>query len=156
MANRFVRPRRQQVVIGTADPSVAYSDSSPFRGTQIAPNRVFHERRGVREADGGVHQRRNWELQSMVPNFAFYPAAASGTGHCPADNAGSTIRRESCGFEEIGNSTIYGSQFRVLSRGSNRLSALPTGSNRNRALPGGNIVHETGNVMYVSACGFGL
>ena len=28
--------------------------------------------------------RRNWELESMVPNFVCCPAVASGSGHCPA------------------------------------------------------------------------
>ena len=62
----------------------------------------------------------------MVPEFA-----ASGAGHCPAQNSGTRI---------------YGSRIRVRTGGSKWQSALPTGSNRqsapptgskwNRALPG--------------------
>ena len=47
------------------------------------------------------------------PNSSKEPAAASGAGHCPAQNSGTRI---------------YGSRIRVGTGGSKWQSALPTGS----------------------------
>ena len=40
---------------------------------------------------GSLRIRRNWELESMVPNFVFRPAAATGSGHCPAKTLAASI-----------------------------------------------------------------
>ena len=69
MADRFVWPALATGCrLSLPNPSVAFSDSSPFRGAMSTPC-ASPERGGVREADGGVHNRRIRELEPMVPEF---------------------------------------------------------------------------------------
>ena len=96
------------MVAGTAgrvNPSVASSDSSPFRRActprpclpfQESPGRDEYaspERGGACCAGGGVQNEEFGNFNVWFPNSSIEPAAASGSGHCPAAAGGSRQRR---------------------------------------------------------------
>ena len=54
----------------------------------------------------GLDSRRLNRRQQVAPGTA-RPAAARGTGHCLGRQCRQKIRREACGFEEIGNSNLW-------------------------------------------------
>ena len=65
--------------------------------------------------------------------------AASGTGHCsayPSRQYRLIIRREFCGFEDLGRFSLWRPMVVARIGGSNRVQAQPAGSKWNRALPG--------------------
>ena len=109
------------------NPSVAFSDSSPFRGALNTPC-ASPERGGVREADGGVRRRRIREVQFMLPGFVFYPAEATGCRPCLPQ----LLRGNHSGFpagEESGGSDLWPTDS-CGPGGSRWLSALPTGGSK--------------------------
>ena len=104
MAEGFVRPPRQQVGAGSA----------------------------CRQSAARPQIRRIRELQSMVPGFVFYSAAASGSRPCrPAAASACRLNLPAKNLEAL----IYGRQIRVLSGGSNRVQAQPAGSMWQSARP---------------------
>ena len=114
MAEGFVRPPRQQVGAGSA----------------------------CRQSAARPQIRRIRELQSMVPGFVFYSAAASGSRPCrpaasgsrPCRPAAASACRLSLPAKNL-EALIYGRQIRVLSGGSNRVQAQPAGSKWQSARP---------------------
>ena len=66
--------------------------------------------------------------------------AASGTGHCsayPSRQYRLIIRREFCGFEDLGRFSLWRPMVVARIGGSNRVQAQPAGSNRVQAQPAG-------------------
>ena len=90
----------------------------------------------------------------MAAGFVCYPVEAGGTGHCPADqqtNFGGglgereaerslpqlapAIRREACGFEDLGRFNLWRPMVVARTGGSKCMQAQPAGSRWASALP---------------------
>ena len=85
------------------------------------------ERGGGCEADGGVQSHRIRELEFMVPEFVDRTGGSQWNRALPGGSARPSIRRESCGFGDLGRFNLWRPM--VVER--------MRGSRWNRALPGG-------------------
>ena len=73
----------------------------------------------------------------MVPEFVDRTGGSQWNRALPGGSARPSIRRESCGFGDLGRFNLWRPMVVERMRGSRWNRALPGGSQWNRALPGG-------------------
>ena len=89
-----------------------------------------HASPDVREVDRGVHRRRIRELEFMVPEFVDRTCdskCVQAPPACPSRQRRPSIRREACGFEDLGRFNLWRPMVVARLGGSKWLRALPGG-----------------------------
>ena len=105
---------RQQMGAGSACTLSWFRRQLLFQKSSGRNEYVSPERGGARGAGRGVQRRRIQEVQLMLPEFAFYPAAAIACRlslPCPTGNAGRKSAGKSADSKTL-SAPIYGTQGR--------------------------------------------